>query len=218
VTKSNIANYVGEKVHSTDDDSQAVFKTFVDRRYEMIWNAELWRESLGTVSQTVASGVDTVSLSTTMDFPVSAYWDEREITPVDYQRVFQMNPALLAETGTPTDFIVLPKVTSASGTYSQIKLLRIPDDAKTLLVLGKLYVTELGDNDSPMLSGVDNTLVAFVEADALEYLQQYAKAQAKLQEAAAHLQLMRDMEKHQSARVQQLIPDVESAWGYNDFN
>ena len=218
MTKSNIANYVGEKVHSTDDDSQAVFKTFVDRRYEMIWNAELWRESLGTVSQTVASGVDTVSLSTTMDFPVSAYWDEREITPVDYQRVFQMNPALLAETGTPTDFIVLPKVTSASGTYSQIKLLRIPDDAKTLLVLGKLYVTELGDNDSPMLSGVDNTLVAFVEADALEYLQQYAKAQAKLQEAAAHLQLMRDMEKHQSARVQQLIPDVESAWGYNDFN
>jgi hypothetical protein len=69
-----------------------------------------------------------------------------------------------------------------------------------------------------MLSGVDNTLVAFVEADALEYLQQYAKAQAKLQEAAAHLQLMRDMEKHQSARVQQLVPDVESAWGYNDFN
>lgn len=218
MTKSNIANYVGEKVHSTDDDSQSVFKTFVDRRYEMIWNAELWRESLGTVSQTVASGVDTVSLSTTMDFPVSAYWDEREITPVDYQRVFQMNPALLAETGTPTDFIVLPKTTTASGTYSQIKLLRIPDNAKTLLVLGKLYVTELGDNDSPMLSGVDNTLVAFVEADALEYLQQYAKAQAKLQEAAAHLQLMRDMEKHQSARVQQLVPDVESAWGYNDFN
>jgi hypothetical protein len=218
VTKSNIANYVGEKVHSTDDDSQAVFKTFVDRRYEMIWNAELWRESLGTVSQTVASGTSTVSLSTTMDFPVSAYWDEREITPVDYQRVFQMNPALLAETGTPTDFIVLPKTTGPSGTYSQIKLLRIPSDAKTLLVLGKLYVTELGDNDSPMLSGIDNTLVAFVEADALEYLQQYAKAQAKLQEAAAHLQLMRDMEKHQSARVQQLVPDVESVWGYNDFN
>jgi len=218
MTKSNIANFVGEKVHSTDDDSQAVFKTFVDRRYEMIWNAELWRESLGTVSQTVASGTDTVSLSTTMDFPVSAYWDEREITPVDYQRVFQMNPALLAETGTPTDFIVLPKTTGPSGTYSQIKLLRIPDSAKTLLVLGKLYVTELGDNDSPMLSGIDNTLVAFVEADALEYLQQYAKAQAKLQEAAAHLQMMRDIEKHQSARIQQLVPDVESTWGYNDFN
>jgi len=218
MTKSNIASYVGEKVHSTDNDSLAVFKTFVDRRYEMIWNAELWRESLGTVSQTVASGTDTVSLSTTMDFPVSAYWDEREITPVDYQRVFQMNPALLAETGTPTDFIVLPKVTGPSGTYSQIKLLRIPDNSKTLLVLGKKYATPLGDNDSPTLSGIDNTLVAFVEADALEYLQQYAKAQAKLQEAGAHLQLMRDMEKNQSARVQQLVPDIESVWGRNDFN
>ena len=218
MTKANIANYVGEKVHSTDDDSLAVFKTFVDRRYEMIWNTELWREALGTVSQTVASGTEIISLSTTMDFPVSAYWDEREITPVDYQRVFQINPALLEETGTPTDFIVLPKTTGPSGTYSQIKLLRIPDSSKTLLVLGKLYVTELGDNDSPKLSGIDNALVAFVEADALEYLQQYAKAQAKLQEAGAHLQLMRDMEKHQSARVQQLVPDVESSWGYNDFN
>ena len=218
MTRSNIANYVGEKVHSTDDDSQAVFKTFVDRRYEMIWNAELWRESLGTVSQTVASGTSTVSLSTTMDFPVSAYWDEREITPVDYQRVFQMNPALLAESGTPTDFIVLPKSVSASGTRPRIKLIRVPNETKTLLVLGKMNVTLFGDNTSPTLSGVDNTLVAFVEADALEYLQQYAKAQAKLQEAAAHLQLMRDMEKHQSARVQQLVPDVESVWGYNDFN
>ena len=218
MTKANIANYVGEKVHSTDDDSLAVFKTFVDRRYEMIWNTELWREALGTVSQTVASGTEIISLSTTMDFPVSAYWDEREITPVDYQRVFQINPALLAETGTPTDFIVLPKTTGPSGTYSQIKLLRIPDSSKTLLVLGKLYVTELGDNDSPKLSGIDNALVAFVEADALEYLQQYAKAQAKLQEAGAHLQLMRDMEKHQSARVQQLVPDVESAWVANEFN
>ena len=218
MTKSNIANYVGEKVHSTDDDSQAVFKTFVDRRYEMIWNAELWRESLGTMDTTVTSGNSVVSLSSMMDFPVSAYWDEREITPVDYQRVFQINPALLEESGTPTDFIVLPKVTSAGNTYPQIKLLRVPDVTKTLLVLGKLYVTPLGDNDSPTLSGIDNTLVSYVEADALEYLQQYAKAQAKLQEAGAHLQLMRDMEKHQSARVQQLVPDVEAAWGYNDFN
>ena len=32
MTKSDIATYVGEKVHSTDDDSIAVFKTFVDRR------------------------------------------------------------------------------------------------------------------------------------------------------------------------------------------
>ena len=218
MTKSNIANYVGEKVHSTDDDSQAVFKTCVDRRYEMIWNAELWRESLGTYSTTVSSGSDIIELTLDMDFPVSAYWDEREITPVDYQRVFQMNPALLAESGTPTDFIVLSKSVSASGTRPRIQLIRVPDTTKTLLVLGKLYVTPLGDNGNPMLSGIDNALVAFVEADALEYLQQYAKAQAKLQEAAAHLQLMRDMEKHQSARVQQLVPDVESAWGYNDFN
>ena len=218
MTKLEIANYVGEKVHSTDDDSIAVFKTFVDRRYDMIWNAELWRESLGTYSTTVSSGTEIVDLTVDMDFPVAAYWDEKEITPVDYQRVFQINPALLDENGTPTDFIVLPKSVSASGTRPRIKLIRIPNESKTLLVLGKLIINPLGDSDSAVLSGIDNALVTYVEADALEYLQQYAKAQLKMQEAGAHMQLMRDMEKHQSARVQQLVPDVEASWGYNDFN
>lgn len=213
MTKSEIAIFVGEKVHSTDDDSIAVFKSFVDRRYEMIWNAELWRESLGTYSTTVTSGSDLVELTSDMDFPVSAYWDEKEITPVDYQRVFQINPALLAESGTPTDFIVVSK----SGGKPRIKLVRVPNETKTLLVLGKLVLTPLGDSDSPKLSGVDNALVTYVEADALEYLQQYAKAQAKMQEAGAHMQLMRDMEKNQSARVQQLVPDVGAEWNPHDF-
>lgn len=195
MTKLEIANYVGEKVHSTDSDSIAVFKQFVDRRYEMIWNAELWRESMGTYSTSVGSGTSVIDLTIEMDFPVSAYWDEREITPVDYQRVFQINPALLDESGTPTDFIVLSKSVSASGTRPRIQLIRVPNETKTLLVLGKLVVTPLTDNDSPTISGIDNALVTYVEADALEYLQQYAKAQAKLQEAGAHMQLMRDMEK-----------------------
>ena len=152
-----------------------------------------------------------------MDFPVAAYWDEKEITPVDYQRVFQINPALLDENGTPTDFIVLPKSVSASGTRPRIKLIRIPNESKTLLVLGKLIINPLGDSDSAVLSGIDNALVTYVEADALEYLQQYAKAQLKMQEAGAHMQLMRDMEKNQSARQIQLVPDVEVAWTQNDF-
>lgn len=84
---------------------------------------------------------------------------------------------------------------SASGTRPRIQLIRVPNETKTLLVLGKLVVTPLTDNDSPTISGIDNALVTYVEADALEYLQQYAKAQAKLQEAGAHMQLMRDMEK-----------------------
>ena len=181
MTKLEIANYVGEKVHSTDSDSIAVFKQFVDRRYEMIWNAELWRESMGTYSTSVSSGTSVIDLTIEMDFPVSAYWDEREITPVDYQRVFQINPALLDESGTPTDFIVLSKSVSARGTRPRIQLIRVPNETKTLLVLGKLVVTPLTDNDSPTISGIDNALVTYVEADAREYLQQYAKAQAKLQ-------------------------------------
>ena len=217
MTKLEIANYVGEKVHSTDSDSIAVFKQFVDRRYEMIWNAELWRESMGTYSTSVGSGTSVIDLTIEMDFPVSAYWDEREITPVDYQRVFQINPALLDESGTPTDFIVLSKSVSASGTRPRIQLIRVPNETKTLLVLGKLVVTPLTDNDSPTISGIDTALVTYVEADALEYLQQYAKAQTKLQEAGAHMQLMRDMEQNQSARMIQVVPDVEVAWTQNDF-
>ena len=84
-------------------------------------------------------------------------------------------------------------------------------------MLGKLKVTALGDSDSPKINGIDNALLAYVEADMLEHVRQYGKAQVKQQEAAGQMMLVRDLETAQSARVSKLIPEVASTWDIHDF-
>ena len=214
MTKTSIAQFVADKLQKSDADSLALIKSFIDRRYEMIWDSGLWRETLGTTSYTVAIDTEEVTLNSTVRFPVSAAWDEKEMVPINFETVFQLNPDLLDGSGTPANYIVLPNDSSGDAV---IRLVRKPDTAKTLLVLGKLKVTALGDTDSPKINGIDNALLAYVEADMLEHLRQYGKAQVKQQEAAGQMALVRDLETVQSARVSKLIPEMASVWDVNDF-
>ena len=214
MTRLEIAQHVADTLQKTDTDSMALLKKFVDRRYDMIWNSALWRETLGTTSYSVAASTSEVTLNSTVNFPVSIAWDENEIIPSNYEQVFQVDPGLFSDTGTPTNFIVLPK--DADGN-SVIRLIRTPDTAKTLLVLGKLKLVALADSDSPKISGVDNALLAFVESDMLRHLRQYGKAQVTLQEAAGQMQLMRDLETAQAAKVSRLIPSMAPQWDVNDL-
>ena len=214
MTKSSIAQFVADKLQKSDSDSLTLLKSFVDRRYEMIWDSALWRETLGTTSYSVAVDTTEVTLNSTVKFPVAAAWDDQEIAPTNYETVFMVNPDLFNDSGTPVSYGVLPNDSSGNA---KIRLIRKPDEAKTLLVLGKLKITALGDSDSPKINGVDNALLAYVEADMLEHLRQYGKAQAKINEAGAQMALMRDLETSQSAKISKLIPEVANAWDINDF-
>ena len=136
------------------------------------------------------------------------------IYPVNYETVFQIEPDEFNQSGTPTSFVVLPKDSSGNAV---IKLVRKPNTAKTLLVLGKLKITALGDTDSPKINGVDNALLAYVESDMLEHMRQYGKAQVKQGEAAAQMSLMRDLEMGQAAKETRVIPKVSNDWSTADF-
>jgi len=214
MTRLDLAQFVGDKLQKSDSGSLSMLRSFIDRRYEMIWDSALWRESLGTTSYTVAIDTQEVTLESSVDFPVSAVWDDKEITPVDYSAVFQLDPTLFNDSGAVANFIVVAK--SSTGA-AKIKLLRKPKESKTLLILGKLKITALGDSDSPLIKGIDNALLAFVEGDMLEHLRQYGKAQAKYQEAASQLTIAKDMENHQSASNTRIIPEVKSDWSSADF-
>jgi len=215
MTKTALAQFVADKLQKSDADSLTLLKSFIDRRYEMIWNSGLWRETLGTTSYSVAVDTTDVTLNSAVQFPVAVSWNDSEIGSMDYETVFQINPALFDESGTPTNFVTLPNDSSGNAV---IKLIRKPDKAKTLLVLGKLKITALGDTDSPKIQGIDTALLAYVEADMLEHMRQYGKAQVKQQEAAGAMMLMRDLETAQSAKVARLIPTVPGVWDVNDFN
>lgn len=214
MTKTSIAQFVADKLQKSDSGSIVILKSFIDRRYEMIWNSALWRESQGTTSYTVAADTQEVTLESTVDFPVSARWDDKEITPMDYSAVFQIDPTLFNDAGAVANFLVLPKDSSGNA---KIKLLRKPDVGKSLLILGKLKIVELGDADSPKINGIDNVLVAMVEGDMLEHTRQYQKAQVKFTEAMNHLNIAKDLENHQSASQTRIIPEIAGHWDANSF-
>lgn len=214
MTKTALAQFVADKLQKSDDTSLALLKSFINQRYDMIWDAGLWRETLGTTSYAVAAETEDVTLNSTVDFPVAASWDNDGIFPVNYEAVFQIEPDEFNQSGTPTSYVVLPKDSSGNAV---IKLIRKPNTAKTLLVLGKLKITALGDTDSPKINGINNALLAYVEADMLEHVRQYGKAQAKLAEAAAQMAIMRDLETGQSAKETRIIPQVSNDWSAADF-
>ena len=214
MTRLEIAQFVANKLQKSDAGSLAILKTFIDRRYDMIWNSGLWRETLGTTSYPVAIDVNEVTLSSTVHFPVSAAWDNNEIAPTNLDTVFRIDPELLSQSGTPVQFLVLPNDSSGNAV---IQLIKKPDTAKTLLVLGKLKVVALTDSDSPKINGIDNALIAFVEGDMLQHTRQYGKAQVMQQEAAAQLAICRDLETSQSAKISKLVPEVVDTWDIGDF-
>jgi len=208
MTKNEIAQFVADKIQKSDEASLTMLKSFIDRRYDMIWNAALWRESLATDSQEISIDTETVTLNTVLDFPVAAVWDDKEIMPVDYSAVFQIDPTLFGDSGEVAKFIILPKLDGDA----RIKLLRKPSAAKTILILGKLKIVPLGDTDSPKINGIDNVLLGMVEGDMLEHIRQYQKAQLKFTEAMNQLNIAKDLEKHQSASNSRIIPIVEAHW------
>ena len=108
MTKSEIAQFVADKLQKSDAGSITILKSFVDRRYDMIWNSGLWRETLGTTSYSVAIDANEVTLNSTVQFPVSAAWDNNEIAPTNLDTVFRIDPELLSQSGTPVQFLVLP--------------------------------------------------------------------------------------------------------------
>ena len=214
MTKSDIAQFVADKLQKSDAGSITLLKSFVDRRYDMIWNSGLWRETLGTTSYSVAIDENEVTLNSTVQFPVSAAWDNNEIAPTSMDTVFRIDPELLSQSGTPVQYLTLPNDGSGNAV---IQLIKKPDVAKTLLVLGKLKVVALGDTDSPKINGIDNALLAYVEADMLEHVRQYGKAQAKQAEAVGQMAIMRDLEISQSAKISRLVPEMVSVWDIKDF-
>ena len=230
--KAAIAPFVANKMQKSDSATLDIIKNFVDRRYEMIWDTTLWRQTLATTTYTVAVDTEDLTLNSTVDFPVSARWNDLEIIPMDYQAVFQIDPTLFNDSGSVTNFIVLPRDSSGN---SRIKLLRKPNEEKSLLVLGKQKITadgntwttssststdvlpQMADTGEPVINGIENALLAFVEGDTLEHMRQYGKAQIKFQEASGQLTVARDLDNHQAARVSSIVPHISGHWEAGDF-
>lgn len=168
-------------------------------------------------------------------FTASGDVDGIEIPAAEWQSFFQLDPNVWnnvdSRKSTPNNFVNLSRLLwDGSSSYGasgipRIKLVPTPDQAGTLFILGKKQscVRQFGEitaiaNDRPIeLRGADNALMAFVEGDLLEYSRQYAKAQAKYTEGAAHVSTMKDMERGQQQQISRIIPDSDYSYDFNDI-
>ena len=235
MTLTELSTYITSKLSDTETASVTACKSYINRRYQMLWDRHLWTETLGVVSKSVVAGDTELTLSaapsitfyhsasvptTYLDFPVATRFtrtgqdDGVEMTGYDWQTFFQLDPNIWSDVtsrrATPVNFINLPK--DGSG-YCRIKPVPVPDAAGTIYVLGKLKWVALGDSDSPCLRGVDNALLCYAEGDMLERARQYGKAQAKYAEGRAMEQVMTDIEKGQQQSITRVTPSEE---GYDD--
>jgi len=238
MTLAESADFITLKLSDTDAASITACKSFLNRRYKMIWDGAIWTETLGVLQPAVLAGDAIVTLSgvpeitffhsasipsTKIDFPVAVKFtvtgqdDGRELIGQEWMTFFQLDPniwnTITSRRTTPSNFVNLPKDGSGNA---RVKLLNIPDAAGTLFVLGKLNFVTLGDTDTPCLHGVDNALLCFAEGDMLERGRQYGKAQAKYAEGASHIQTMRDIEKGQQQSMSRIIPWVGDSYQYWD--
>lgn len=166
-------------------------------------------------------------------FTVDGQVDGMDLPASDWQAFFQLDSNswnnVDSRRATPTNFVNLPREVDTS-LYGQsgvpkIKLVPTPDQNGTLFILGKQQsrVRQLGEDaaiteDMPFtIRGIDNALLAFTEGDLLEYSRQYAKAQVKFQEAAAHVSVMKDMERNQQQQISRIIPEWDGQYSINDI-
>lgn len=232
MTITAISDLICDKLGRTDTDSKTICKSFIKRRYEMLFDSNLWLEALATSSKAVVAGTSDYSLDgapevfyypnasvTAANFDIDRILavrfvktgedDGEMLHPSDWWTFFKVNPNSLTNDANhqarPRNFIPIP---ADSDGNARIRLVPAPDEAGTLYVLGKLKWNEPADSDAPVIHGIDNALLAYAEGDMLEHHRQYGKAQVKYQEGAAQLALMREQQENQTASDPVIVPHV----------
>lgn len=296
---SDMVDFVCTKVNQTEDEDKAICRDFLERRYEMIWNDQTWKDSLIEYTQTVTSTGYNVQTSTWLPtaqvlllpkafaLPLAARLDSGKMDVVSPEVFYRVDFDAFNGKGRTTQFRLLSPcvwqwdstrsiqisstaasinaivdvlssdlvtvtrtsyalqglsatfsttridsvtkdltgnlriaeattgtvVSVASGDSEAPKRQRIqffgtmPENA-VIRVLGKSAVpTFTEDNDKPAISGVENCLLAFAQADMLQRERQYQKADLIAQEGNALLEQLKRTQVVQQAHNKQIIPD-----------
>ena len=119
MTLSELAAFVCAKVNQTEADDITAAKGFIRQRRDLIWNDQLWKDSLLEYRQTVApTGYTTAStwlpakgvllLPSIIDRVLAARTDTSTLSVQRPEFYYRVNPDALSDTGAPTDFLILP--------------------------------------------------------------------------------------------------------------
>lgn len=209
-TLVQLATFVCNKINQNDTTSTAQCKEFIKNRYKMMWEECTWKESKQYLSKSIAINSTDISLDPTIEFVIQVTWYNTTLLNIEPETLFRARPTWLTATGKPTYYVNRPK----SSGNCVIRFDVMPDVVQSINYVGKLVFTPLvNDSDTPLLSGIDNCLLSFAEADMLEYIKQYGTAAQKFTEAMAMYSKMLDIERNQQTEIKQLQP-ISNDWSY----
>lgn len=205
MTITEIANHVCGKIGRTDSEAVAKAKAYAKAAAAMLWQRHLWKQSkyIGTAS--VAAGNAIVVMPPEIQEVLAMRWGDADtLRQLDMETLLQLNPQDFEREDRPGLYDRLG--INAEG-RAEIRLFSVPTEAGTLLVLGKRPAPTLADSDTCRLPAADQMLLCLCEAEMLEWQRQYAKGQAKQQEAwTLHWPAMLNIETSQAAHSPRMIP------------
>lgn len=141
MTLGDLAQYICTKVGQTDKDSIAACRLFLRRRYQMIWDYALWKESLFTKS--IGTGTGTCVLPATCDQVVAVRIGFTPVPLLDQTTLMRTDPGAYTRTGTtPDGFIFLSPTCLGTAIASTTVITAFSssalDNAQTLHLVGEL--------------------------------------------------------------------------------
>lgn len=228
MTLAELSSFVCSKTGRTDSDSVARCKEFLSRRYRLIWDSQLWRDSVLSVTQSVAIDEQDVTISDlSIDQVIGISWGDEPLEPSAYEQIFSINPSAFTDRGNVVGFVHLPKTPAGNA---RVKLVRKPSEASTITILGKSALRIIDGNnqfayrdleldpDKAALRGIDNALIAYAEGDMLTRERQYGKSQLMYAEGAAHVKVAIGVERSQAASNIQITPVYGGEWSRDDWD
>lgn len=203
MTLDEIAQFCCRKVGQSDANSVSICYGFVQARLRMIYDAFPWLDSQTTGTATVLAAQSTVALPAGIDRVLSVRaGGDHFLEPVDSNVLMQTNPTIFEQVGVP---LYYEELTETAGNTKRIQVYPTPTVDTALFIIGKRTMPALVNaTDTPVLRNVDNVLIAYTTGDMLERQRQYAKSQAKFQEAAALLASAQALENQQANKPRRI--------------
>jgi hypothetical protein len=203
MTLDEMSSFICSKVGKLDANSVAICNGFINRRYQMIYDAELWHDTRVGASLTTVVGQNTITLPAIMDraitvrlgFSPSGGIQQTLLEPTTTSFILEIDPALLDAIGRPryyADFF------DNTDKVHKLRLFPSPNEILGVFIHGKRVWMPLAGADTPSIRNIDNCLIAFATGDMLQYTRQYGKAKELIDEASAHLEVMRKIEREQA--------------------
>ncbi len=211
MTISEVAKKACRRLNRQDEYSINVAKSYARDRWRTIWDAHLWKDSIGYVSVDAEQDGDRCILRVPLERVRNIRYGNRAIYPIDPSNVFQLDPEAFDEFGEVCGFTSLGKDKDGKRI---IQILRKPreNETQSFLVMGKTKAPELDDDDELFLTGIEDAITEYVVGDLWRDDQQDAKANNCYANGSTFIEMMRKIDGEQSATTTRFIPEITGTY------